>query len=184
LYSNLLVSLFILCHAEASTAIYTLSLHDALPIFAVFDKLLNVCLRKLFDFQRRHPPSPLVRRDNPPEGVVRANALPQQRQLDLSRGVNAVESSCRKTHSDLNEVVVRRLLDRLDVSTVFFPNDGRRLDVCEVVLWIAGLVGPNVSLVFARQSLDRPHLDEVLMRRPRVGLDMDAVLFFDLLLCE
>jgi len=102
----------------------------------------------------------------------------------LSRGVNAVESPCRKTHSDLNEVVVRRLLDRLDVNTVFFPNDGRRLDVCEVVLWITGLVCPNVGFVFARQTLDRPHLDEVLMRRPRVGLDMDAVLFFDLLLYE
>src|SRR5690606_5057630 len=102
----------------------------------------------------------------------------------LSRGVNAVESPCRETHSDLHEVVVRRLLDRLDVSTVFFPNDGRRLDVCEVVLWITGLVCPNVGFVFARQSLDRPHLDEVLMRRPRVGLDMDKVFFFDLLLYE
>jgi len=102
----------------------------------------------------------------------------------LSRGVNAVESPCRETHSDLHEVVVRRLLNRLDVSTVFFPNDGRRLDVCEVVLWITGLVGPNVGFVFARQSLDRPHLDEVLVRRPRVGLDMDKVFFFDLLLCE
>src|SRR5690606_40892545 len=58
----------------------------------------------------------------------------------LSRGVNAVESPCRETHSDLHEVVVRRLLDRLDVSTVFFPNNGRRLDICEVVLWITGLV--------------------------------------------
>jgi len=102
----------------------------------------------------------------------------------LSRGVNTVESPCRQTHSDLHKVVVRRLLDRLDVSTVFFPNDSCRLDVCEVVLWIAGLVCPNVGFVFARQSLDRPHLDEILMRRPRVGLDMDAVLFFDLLLCE
>src|SRR5690606_41488802 len=106
LYSNLLVSLFILCHAEASTAIYTLSLHDALPIFAVFDKLLNVCLRKLFDFQRRHPPSPLVRRDNPPEGVVRANALPQQRQLDLRSEEHTSELQSREN------LVCRLLLEK------------------------------------------------------------------------
>src|SRR5690606_22831357 len=102
----------------------------------------------------------------------------------LSRGVNAVESPCRETHSDLHEVVVRRLLDRFVVSTVFVPNNGRRLDICGVVMWITGLVGPNVGFVSSRQSLDRPHLDEVLMRRPRVALDMDAVLFFDLLLYE
>ena len=123
-----------------------------------------------------------MRRDNPPEGVVRANALPQKRQVHLSRHVDAIESRPPLAYFDVDEVVPGRVLYSVDVRFGFSQHPPLGNDLGKVVPLLALLQRLDMGFVFPVQALERLDLGEYLIRWVCERLDVGMVFLVDFLL--